>query len=61
MSLHDSLTRRVFDLEDCHTDVQAADIFTKHFVKGEEWEHRKELIGVTTAERLDAVLRTRGK
>ena len=27
MSLHDNLEKKVFTLEDCHTDVQAADIF----------------------------------
>ena len=30
MPLHDNLEKDVFTLEDCHTDVQAADIFTKN-------------------------------
>ena len=61
MSLHDNLNKETYFLEDCHTDVQAADIFTKHFVKRDEWLHRCELIGVVSAERLPASGVEKGK
>ncbi len=54
MSLHDSLYKQNFQLEDGHTDVQAADIFTKPFTQGTEWGHRCELIGIVTVDRLPA-------
>ena len=54
MSLHDSYHKQLFALEDCHTDVQAADIFTTHFVQAPEWEHREELIGIVPNARLPA-------
>ena len=53
-SLHDSLHKEIFSLEDCHTDVQAADSFTKHFTLGPEWDHRRALIGILEAARLPA-------
>ena len=54
MSLHDSLHRQTFQLEDGHTDVQAADIFTKPFTHDTEWEHRCELFGIVAVDRLPA-------
>ena len=42
-------------LKDCHTQAQAADIFTKHFVNPEQWDHAQTLIGMLgkdTAQRL---------
>ena len=33
-------------MEDCHTDVMCADIFTKHFVSQPKWEHAIQLICV---------------
>ena len=36
----------VFTLADCHTKAQAADVFTKGFVKSESWDHAVALIGM---------------
>ena len=37
--LHSCYRRGMFKLFDCHTERQAADIFTKPYVNGDEWKH----------------------
>ena len=44
--LTDTLKDGVYDLRDCHTDVQASDIFTKFFINPLKWKRAAELIGV---------------
>ncbi len=45
--LHDALESHIFELRDCHTDRQAADIFTKQFSSKERWDKACKLIGIT--------------
>ena len=54
--LHDAYNTGVFKLFDCVTDVEAADIFTKHFVNADKWRHALDLIGVVHDSSLLAIL-----
>ena len=45
-ALHDWYKRKVFTLADCHTQAQAADVFTKAFTDPEAWERAVALIGM---------------
>ena len=44
--LSEQLKAGTFTLEDCHTRVMCADIFTKHFTDKLKWRHATQLIGV---------------
>ena len=44
--LHDAYKNKIFQLGDCHTERQAADIFTKHFVSKDNWQPTSRLIGL---------------
>ena len=44
--MHDTYKSGVFKLFDCHTSKQAADVFTKHFINSDKWEHAVRLIGL---------------
>ena len=44
--LHDAYQKGVFQLFDCTTDYEAADIFTKHFTDVRRWRHALDLIGL---------------
>ena len=43
--LYEALVRKVFYMEDCHTQRMAADIFTKHFTSADSWNHAIKLLG----------------
>ena len=45
-TLNDQLKKNMYELLDCHTYAQAADIFTKYFDNDVKWCHAKELIAV---------------
>ena len=42
----DEYTKKIFLLRECHTQAQAADLFTKHFTNPESWSHAQALIGM---------------
>ena len=44
--LHELHKRKVYSLEDCHTKVMAADIFTKFFIESMKWAQAILLIGI---------------
>ena len=44
--LHDAYKQGVFQLFDCTTEYEAADIFTKHFTDVRRWRHALDLIGL---------------
>ena len=44
--LHDAYQKGVFQLFDCTTEYEAADIFTKHFTDVRRWRHALDLIGL---------------
>ena len=53
--LHEALTRGIFRLEDCHTQRMSADIFTKHFVNADSWNHATRLLGFFDSTRMKAL------
>ena len=54
--LYEDLQRGVFHVQDCHTQRMAADVFTKHFVSKECWEHAIRLLGFRDKDFGDSVL-----
>ena len=44
--LHERVAQHDIHLKDCHTNCMAADIFTKHFVNKDKFEHACRLIGI---------------
>ena len=48
--LYEGLQRGIFDLEDCHTQRVAADIFAKHVAGAEAWRHAVRLLGYRHAD-----------
>ena len=44
--LHERMGSKDVQLEDCNTEVMAADILTKHFINSAKWLHACLLIGV---------------
>ena len=43
--VHEQVRSSMVELIDCHTDAQAADIFTKFFINPPKWHHNLALIG----------------
>ena len=49
--LSDCLKRTFFCVKGCHTDRQAADIFTKYFINGDKWNYALEMLGFISEEK----------
>ena len=43
--LYEALQRKIFYMEDCHTQRMSADIFTKCFTSADSWQHAVRLLG----------------
>ena len=58
VGLNELLVRGDYKLADCHTQAQAADIFTKFITKVDVWKSNCTLIGILDAEQSKAIERS---